>query len=95
MHATSGWTSYDDFVVCGSCQVSVWRDSVESVDLDDLDDLDDRGVACRKQFEIVAEEVGRKLHRKGNEWWVENIEFSRTRFVVEEKEDAMSIDGDL
>ena len=92
MSTISGWISYDEYVVCGSCQVSVWRDSAKSVDLDDLDDDNRSGVECRKQLEILAEEVGERLYRKGCECCVEKIECSRTRFFVEEKEDTMSID---
>ena len=75
----------------------MWRDAVKSVD---LDDLDDRGLECRKQFELLAQWIGIKLHAKGYDWWVENVEYSSRRFVEdeveeEEEEDSMSIDGDL
>ena len=92
MHTTSGWTSYDEYVVCGSCQVSVWRDSGKSVDLDNKHDC---GVECQKPFESLAEWVDRKLHAHGHAWWIDKIEFSKRHFIVEEEEDAMSIDGDL
>ena len=64
----------------------------------DLDDRDDHEVECRKQFELLAQGIGIKLHSKGFEWWVQEVKYSSRRFVedeVEEEEDAMSIDGDL
>ena len=95
IHTASGWSSWDQYVVYGSCQVSEWRDAKRSVD---LDDQNDRGVECRKQLQSLAQMIDIKLHAKGYEWWVEKVEYSSSRFVeaeVEEEEDAMSIDGDL